>query len=61
MKTFHLIIVLIHGSTGTGRSNGSLVAPILAREYRIIVGSVAAYYGGRVDDPNEWQADQALA
>jgi gamma-D-glutamyl-L-lysine dipeptidyl-peptidase len=30
-------IVLIHGSTGTGKSNWSLVAPILARSYRVIV------------------------
>ncbi len=30
-------IVLIHGSTGTGQSNWRLVAPWLAREYRVIV------------------------
>jgi len=30
-------IVLIHGSTGTGQSNWRLVAPLLAREYRVIV------------------------
>ena len=30
-------IVLIHGSTNTGRSDWSLVAPLLGREYRVIV------------------------
>ncbi len=30
-------IVLIHGSTGTGKSNWGLVAPLLARSYRVIV------------------------
>ncbi|MBI5304662.1 MAG: alpha/beta fold hydrolase [Chloroflexi bacterium] len=30
-------IVLIHGSTGTGQSNWQFVAPLLAREYRVIV------------------------
>jgi pimeloyl-ACP methyl ester carboxylesterase/cell wall-associated NlpC family hydrolase len=30
-------VVLIHGSTGTGQSNWRLVAPLLAREYRVIV------------------------
>ncbi len=30
-------IILIHGSTGTGRSNWRYVAPLLAREYWVIV------------------------
>jgi len=30
-------IVLIHGSTGTGRSNWSQVAPLLSRDYYVIV------------------------
>ena len=30
-------IVLIHGSTGTGRADWELIAPLLAREYRVIV------------------------
>ncbi len=30
-------IMLIHGSTGTGQSNWRLVAPLLAREYHVIV------------------------
>ena len=30
-------VVLIHGSTGTGRSNWDLVAPLLAQEYYVIV------------------------
>ncbi len=33
----HAPIILIHGATGTGRSNWSLVAPLLARRYRVIV------------------------
>ncbi len=43
-------IVLIHGSTGTGQSNWRLVAPLLAREYRVIVPDCRGH--GQSSNPN---------
>ena len=42
-------IVLIHGSTGTGRSTWSLVAPLLARQYPVIVPDCRGH--GRSSNP----------
>lgn len=52
-------IVLIHGSTGTGRSNWSLVAPLLAREYRVIVPDCRGH--GRSSNPNHSYSFKELA
>ena len=43
-------VVLIHGSTGTGQSNWRLVAPLLAREYRVIVPDCRGH--GQSSNPN---------
>jgi len=46
----HAPIVLIHGSTNTGRSDWSLVAPLLGREYRVIVPDCRGH--GQSPNPN---------
>lgn len=43
-------IVLIHGSTVTGRSDWEWVAPLLAREYRVIVPDCRGH--GQSNNPN---------
>jgi pimeloyl-ACP methyl ester carboxylesterase len=43
-------IVLLHGSTGTGRSNWSRVAPLLAQEYSVIVPDCRGH--GHSNNPN---------
>ncbi len=43
-------IVLLHGSTGTGQSNWSQVAPLLAKEYYVIVPDCRGH--GRSDNPH---------
>ncbi len=47
----HAPIVLIHGSIGTGRSNWSLVAPLLARSHRVIVPDCRGH--GQSGNPNQ--------
>jgi pimeloyl-ACP methyl ester carboxylesterase/cell wall-associated NlpC family hydrolase len=52
-------IVLIHGSTGTGRSNWSVVAPLLAREYRVIVPDCRGH--GQSSNPNRTYTFKEMA
>lgn len=52
-------VVLIHGSTGTGHSNWSLVAPLLAREYRVIVPDCRGH--GQSSNPHGSYSFQELA
>lgn len=52
-------IVLIHGSTGTGRSNWSLVAPLLAREYFVIVPDCRGH--GMSSNPNRSYSFKEMA
>ncbi|MEW5721240.1 MAG: alpha/beta fold hydrolase, partial [Chloroflexota bacterium] len=52
-------IVLIHGSTGTGQSNWQLVAPLLAREYRVVVPDCRGH--GQSSNPNQSYAFKEMA
>ena len=52
-------IVLLHGSTGTGRSNWSQVAPQLAREYPVIVPDCRGH--GRSSNPNHTYSFKEMA
>ena len=52
-------IVLIHGATGTGQSNWRLVAPLLAREYRIIVPDCRGH--GQSTNPNHSYSFREMA
>ncbi len=52
-------VVLIHGSTGTGRSNWMQVAPRLAKEYRVIVPDSRGH--GRSSNPNHSYSFKELA
>jgi len=52
-------IVLIHGSTGTGKSNWHLVAPLLAREYRVIVPDCRGH--GQSSNPNHSYSFKEMA
>ncbi len=52
-------IVLIHGSTGTGQSNWRLVAPLLAREYRVIVPDCRGH--GQSSNPNHSYSFEEMA
>ena len=52
-------IVLIHGSTGTGQSNWRLVAPLLAREYRVIVPDCRGH--GQSSNPNQSYSFKEMA
>jgi pimeloyl-ACP methyl ester carboxylesterase len=52
-------ILLIHGSTGTGASNWSLAAPLLAREYFVIVPDCRGH--GRSSNPNRSYSFKELA
>jgi pimeloyl-ACP methyl ester carboxylesterase/cell wall-associated NlpC family hydrolase len=52
-------IVLIHGSTGTGRSNWELVAPLLARDYLVIVPDCRGH--GKSSNPNHSYSFREMA
>lgn len=52
-------VVLIHGSTGTGRSNWRLVAPRLAKEYRVIVPDCRGH--GRSTNPHHTYSFKEMA
>jgi gamma-D-glutamyl-L-lysine dipeptidyl-peptidase len=52
-------VVLIHGSTGTGRSNWELVAPLLARERRVIVPDCRGH--GKSNNPTHSYSFQEMA
>lgn len=52
-------IVLLHGSTGTGQSNWSQVAPELVREYTVIVPDCRGH--GRSSNPNHTYSFKEMA
>ena len=52
-------IVLIHGATGTGQSNWRLVAPLLARSYRVIVPDCRGH--GQSSNPNHTYSFKEMA
>jgi len=52
-------VVLIHGSTGTGRSNWELVAPLLARDHRMIVPDCRGH--GKSSNPNHSYSFREMA
>jgi pimeloyl-ACP methyl ester carboxylesterase/cell wall-associated NlpC family hydrolase len=52
-------VVLIHGSTSTGRSNWSLAAPLLARRYRVIVPDCRGH--GQSENPNHSYSFKEMA
>jgi len=52
-------VVLIHGSTGTGRSNWELVAPLMAREYLVIVPDCRGH--GKSSNPNHSYSFKEMA
>ena len=52
-------ILLIHGSTSTGHSNWSLVAPLLARQYRVIVPDCRGH--GRSSNPHRSYSFKEMA
>ena len=52
-------IVLLHGSTGTGRSNWSGVAPRLAQEYYVIVPDCRGH--GKSDNPHHSYSFKEMA
>jgi gamma-D-glutamyl-L-lysine dipeptidyl-peptidase len=52
-------ILLIHGSTGTGRSNWSEVAPLLGRDYYVIVPDCRGH--GKSSNPNNTYAFKEMA
>jgi pimeloyl-ACP methyl ester carboxylesterase/cell wall-associated NlpC family hydrolase len=52
-------IVLIHGSTGTGRSNWELAAPLLARDRRVIVPDCRGH--GKSSNPNHSYSFREMA
>ena len=52
-------IVLIHGATNTGRYDWHLVAPLLAREYRVVVPDCRGH--GQSANPNHSYSFQELA
>jgi pimeloyl-ACP methyl ester carboxylesterase len=52
-------VVLVHGSTGTGRSNWELVAPLLGREYLVIVPDCRGH--GKSSNPNHSYSFKEMA
>jgi pimeloyl-ACP methyl ester carboxylesterase len=52
-------VVLIHGSPGTGASNWGLVAPLLARKYRLIVPDCRGH--GRSSNPQQSYSFKEMA
>ena len=52
-------IVLIHGSTGTGQSNWSTIAPLLAREFYVIVPDCRGH--GQSNNPNHTYSFKEMA
>jgi pimeloyl-ACP methyl ester carboxylesterase len=52
-------VLLIHGSTGTGKDNWELVAPLLARHRRVIVPDCRGH--GRSSNPNLSYSFQEMA